>query len=251
MSESTPWWKTFFHGAALDLQRALYGPQITSADADAVVALARPRPGARLLDVPCGNGRIAIELARRGFAVDGVDLTAELIDDARRAAPADHRLNWRVADMRELPGEPLYDAACCFGNSFGYLDDDGNAAFIRAVAKCLKPGGVFLMQTNLAAESILARPPQRTWYEFGDVIMLHESRHDPASSMLTSDYRFIREGAPHQRGRAHYRVYTCRQIVTMFESAGFLQVELLSGPSGTPFTTGSPVLYVRGVVGGA
>src|SRR2546425_991556 len=80
------------------------------------------------------------------------------------------------------------------------------ADFLAAVRRALRPGGHFLLQTNLAAESVLATPIRRTWYPFGDIIMLHDTRYNPAVGMLTSEYGFVCDGKIECR-TAHYRIY--------------------------------------------
>ncbi|HLI00994.1 MAG TPA: methyltransferase domain-containing protein, partial [Acidimicrobiales bacterium] len=76
---------------------------------------------ASVLDVGCGQGTQAIRLARRGFHVTGVDLSAELLDVARAAAAAEpdavqQRLTWRRGDLLHDPaGGHRYDVVCCHG----------------------------------------------------------------------------------------------------------------------------------------
>src|SRR5262245_19352782 len=144
--DGAPWWTTFFHGVALDLWRAAVSPEATRAQADELARLLDLAPGERVLDVPCGNGRLTLELARRGFPAAGVDLAGEFVAEAREHARRDG-LAVRVeqADMRALPWRDEFDAAFCTGNSFGYFDDDGHLAFARAVRGALRPGGRFVL----------------------------------------------------------------------------------------------------------
>src|SRR5262245_56569420 len=75
-------------------------------------------PGTRLLDASCGTGRYAGELARRGYAVEGVDLSSELIETARQSARGHgHSVSFRVGDLLALPAA-RYDGILCRGTSF-------------------------------------------------------------------------------------------------------------------------------------
>jgi 2-polyprenyl-3-methyl-5-hydroxy-6-metoxy-1,4-benzoquinol methylase len=75
----------------------------TQADAEFIEQLLHVSPPASILDVPCGEGRIARVLASRGYAVTGVDGTASFLDNARRAANEQHlAIHWEQRDMREL-----------------------------------------------------------------------------------------------------------------------------------------------------
>src|SRR5712691_8743813 len=137
---STNWWENFFHGVALDFWRAVISDEQTRAEADFIHKHLQLAPGAKALDVPCGNGRISFELARRGLQMTGVDIASEFIDEARTlSARHDGSVAWRQGDMRYLPWPAEFDGAFCFGNSFGYLDDVGNADFLKALSQTLKP----------------------------------------------------------------------------------------------------------------
>ncbi|MDP9267381.1 MAG: class I SAM-dependent methyltransferase [Acidobacteriota bacterium] len=182
----TKWYETFFHGITLDLWRNAVTPEQTSAEVDFAIARLALAPGARVLDVPCGNGRHSLELAARGFSVVGVDLAEEFIAEAR-ANGQQRQLNnvdWRLADMRELPWQSEFDAAICLGNSFGYLEHDATLDFLRAVAHALKPGGRFLLETGAAAECLLPHLEASTEYVIGDITMQTVNDYRPAEGRL-------------------------------------------------------------------
>ena len=80
------WYEEFFHGLALDLWRKAVTEEQTKAEADFIAGILDLPNGARILDVPCGNGRHSIELAKRGIRMTGVDLSDEFIAEARQTA---------------------------------------------------------------------------------------------------------------------------------------------------------------------
>ncbi len=69
------WWRKFFSGLAVEMWRMAVEPEHTRKEADFVQNALQVSPSAVLLDVPCGNGRLSIELASRGFALTGVDIS--------------------------------------------------------------------------------------------------------------------------------------------------------------------------------
>lgn len=101
----------------------------------------------RLLEPGCGSGRLVVELARRGFDVTGFDLCAESIQYLQQRLQAEkQKANVFVGDMTtfELP-QPV-DAAFNFCNTFRHLLAAEDAtAHLRAVAKSLLPGGIYLL----------------------------------------------------------------------------------------------------------
>jgi SAM-dependent methyltransferase len=243
MQTTAEWCRTFFSGVVTDSWKSVMTPPVTQAEADFIVRELGVAPPSRLLDAPCGNGRLALELARRGYHVTGVDLADYVLEgqDQARAAGLPAVLERR--DMRDLPWPGAFDGAFCWGNSFGYLDDAGDAAFVRAVAAALKPGAPFLLNTGVAAECILPTLQERAWYECGNIIMLAQRRYDPGSSRLEIDYGFLRDGALERRHLSQ-RVYPYRELCALLSGAGFGDFEPHGGLRGEPFRLGCPGLYL-------
>ena len=116
------WYEEFFQGLALELWRRAIPEEQTRAEADFLAGVFGNPEGRAILDVPCGNGRLTLPLAGRGYRMTGVDLCGPFLAEAReRAGAAGLEIAWRQGDMRELPWEEAFHGACCMGNSFGYV----------------------------------------------------------------------------------------------------------------------------------
>jgi SAM-dependent methyltransferase len=104
---------------------------------------------ASVLDAGCGTGRVAIELARRGIDVVGVDLDATMLAVARRKAP---HLTWYEGDLATielarpaLPGQRyLFDAIVLAGNVMIFLTSGSEATVVANLARHLTPGGALV-----------------------------------------------------------------------------------------------------------
>lgn len=96
---------------------------------------------ASVLDVGCGTGRVAIELARHGIEVVGVDLDDDMLAVARRKAPA---LTWIHADAARMELGRSFDLAVLAGNVAPYCEPADRPALVATVAAHLRPGGVLL-----------------------------------------------------------------------------------------------------------
>jgi len=234
------WQSNFFRGVALDVWRLAMTPEITATEVQFLERALAIAPGARLLDVPCGNGRHAIELANRGCRLTGIDLAAEYIDETRRS-PVD--AEWILGDMCDLPWSDTFDGAYCMGNSFCYLDPEAAAQFLRAIARALKPGGRFALATGMAAESILPTLQPKRWHRTGDILTLSEARYHPAESRLDIDYTFIRNGEIETRPTSSY-CFTVAELSRMHAAAGLETIELSAWGADGPYRLGSPGLLM-------
>ena len=98
-------------------------------------------PGARVLDAGCGTGRVAIELARRGYDAVGVDSDASMLDVARTNAPD---LPWHLVDLAALEEEQAYDLVVAAGNVMIFLAPGTGPEVVRRLARALRPGGLLV-----------------------------------------------------------------------------------------------------------
>lgn len=117
--------------------------------ADFCVESLELRPGARLLDLGCGNGRVAIPLARRGVAVTGVEMSEDWVAVARAWAMRDGVLARLIhADLRAIPFPGLaedasFDAILSIGVLFEHLPESDEQAqrLLGELHRLLCPGG--------------------------------------------------------------------------------------------------------------
>jgi SAM-dependent methyltransferase len=157
----TEWYETFFDRLAFDVWRDLVPAEMTRDETAFLLRHLDPAEHGRrrLLDVPCGEGRLARPLAAAGHDVVGVDLSAAAIERLRHeaaaasATPAGTEVTGLVGDMRALgtalAGQPPFDGAWCMGNSFGYLNAHDTTAFVGDLAAALRPGGRFVLDAAM------------------------------------------------------------------------------------------------------
>ena len=132
MTVPSNWYENFFHGIALDLWRKAVSDEQTKDEADFLVKTLECASGSRLLDVPCGNGRHSLELAKRGYRMTGLDISEQFIEEARASSSAiGAQIELVLGDMRHVEGEAKFDGAFCMGNSFGYLEYCDMEAFLN------------------------------------------------------------------------------------------------------------------------
>lgn len=109
-------------------------------------------PGSRILDMGCGTGRHAVELARHGYKVTGVDISSRMLAEAEKAArKANVKVVWIHADATKFTPTSSFDAAVCLcEGAFCLLatDDDPfehDLSILRNIHAALKPGARFIL----------------------------------------------------------------------------------------------------------
>jgi D-alanine-D-alanine ligase len=144
------WWRWIFDSTYLKTDADVVHDQaITSKEVDLFSdALKVPRE-AKILDLCCGQGRHALEFARRGYSsVDGFDRSHYLIQKAREQVKREGlAVKFREGDARKLPFPPdTFDAVMILGNSFGYFETiQDDVRVLKEVHRVLKPWGRLLV----------------------------------------------------------------------------------------------------------
>ena len=222
------WWEEMFSSEAWqEVQRNWSAVEDTLDQAERVIEALGLDDGARVLDVPAGDGRIALELGAAGFEVVGVDLIEAFVEAGRRDAEKRRieNVTLQVGDMRELTFDAEFDAAICFWGSFGYFDEAGNLAQAAAVARALKPGGRYLIDTP-SLETLYPRFRERTWFQVGDTIVLQEAILVMGTGRIETEWIFVRGGVAEESHRTSMRVYSVHELTELLREAGFESFEL-------------------------
>ena len=241
MTDTSPepaWWNTFFGGNWLEVSRGMKAEEATELDCDFVRGALDIKAGQKVLDVPCGDGRLSIPLATAGCPVVGIDLQPRLIETANiEAARLKVPFEGRVGDMRDLPWFDEFDAAVCFWTSFGYFDADDDRAFLEAVWRSLKPGAPFLIET-MTIETVLPGFLEKDWFEAGDWTVMEERRFDHETSRLHGAWTFVRDGEI-QKKSVSVRLRTYNELTALLDRVGFGDFVAYDAPGDSPFSMDS------------
>jgi len=239
MTAPTDWWRGFFTGLMSDVWQAAIPPETTSAEVDFFENVLDLRKDSRVLDVPCGHGRHALELARRGCRVTGLDASTDMLAAARRRADAEGiAIELVSGDMRDLTWKGEFDAAFCAGNSFGYFDEEGQRRFLAGVFRALRPKGRFLLDSGWVAECLFPDFRERLDLEMGGIRFQVENRYDPMTASVENLFTATRGDRREIRPGRH-RVYTCLELIGLLRETGFDGFETCGSPAEDPFVLGS------------
>jgi SAM-dependent methyltransferase len=179
--------------------------------------------GARILDVPCGQGRHAHLLAEAGFDVDGLDYSRELLARAR-ARGTGPMLRYTRGDMRTLPSRwtGRFDAVLNLFTSFGFFADPADdRRVIDEFARVLAPGGVVVWYGG-SRDGVMARFLERDWWQTRDgTLVAQERAFDSLSGFLT--VQTVWSGRRNRGERTHrIRLYTPTRLAELFAGAGLI-----------------------------
>jgi len=205
---------------------------------DFVVSALELQPGARVLDLCCGQGRHAVELAKRGFCVTGCDLSEYLLGLAReRATEAGVDVEFVHGDMRELPWENTFDAVVLLFTAFGYLEtDEEDERALQAIRAALRPGGLLLADHhNRERTSSWLGNGRKDWWEGDGHIVLDQEEWDVLRSRITMTRTIIPpDGARRQTGFV-LRMYSHSEWMGMFRRAGLEWARSYGGYDGSDY----------------
>jgi SAM-dependent methyltransferase len=226
MAEAAPdWWQTGFGPGYLALYDGFLAER-TPVEVDQIESLLQLRPPRRILDLPCGQGRHAIELARRGYEVTGVDLSPYMLGVARERADASGvRARWLVGDMREaLPGE-TFDVVLNLFTSFGYFDEEADdRRVVRAAASMLAPGGRFLLEV-INGQWIISNFQERQWFTVGQMAVMERRSLDMSTRRMVVE-RTVSSSNGDETSVHAVRLYSGPAVEATLRAAGFSRVDL-------------------------
>jgi 2-polyprenyl-3-methyl-5-hydroxy-6-metoxy-1,4-benzoquinol methylase len=132
-----------------------------SSRCDFVESMAAQRgvlPGSSILDAGCGTGSYSVELAKREYAVAGLDSSAELLYVAgTKAEQARMSVTFRKGDILELPARPSYDAILCRGVLNDIIDAPSRQKAFFSFARALRKEGILILDVREWTNSALRK----------------------------------------------------------------------------------------------
>jgi len=226
------WFESFFEADEWGLLAESRDPEQTELEVD--FCASQIRPSGRVLDLPCGTGRIAVPLSQPGFDVAGLDISEAVLAVARRAAP---ELDLRQGDMRELPWpDGSFDAVLNLWTAFGYFEtQEDDERVLAEVARVLRPGGVFVLDTVNQAALLRGFRPQ-AWDELADgTVLLQEHAYDVITGCSLAGWTFLR-GRNRTELSFEHRLYARPEYVGLLRRAGLEPTAFFGSADGSELT---------------
>ena len=219
--KSPHWWASYFDAQYLKEYEPLFTFERDRRDVARLLDVLELPSGARILDVPCGQGRHAHLLAEAGFDVDGLDYSRDLLALAKQRGTG-RTLRYTRGDMRTLPAKwtGRFDAVLNLFTSFGFfVDPSDDLRVIVEFARVLKPGGRLFWHGG-SRDGVMARFLSRDWWQTEDGTMIgHQRSFDALSGVLTVESTWSgKKGSGRREHRI--RLYTATRIAELCATAG-------------------------------
>jgi D-alanine-D-alanine ligase len=224
------WWRRIFNALYLKTDSDVVNDQlITASEIDLFTQTLSLSPDADILDLCCGQGRHALELARRGFGnVQGLDRSHYLIQRARATAKKESlNIKFREGDARKLPhATDRFDVVMILGNSFGYFETiEDDLRVLREVFRILKPSGQLLVDVS-DGEYLKDHFEARTWEWLDKKHYVCRERSLSADGQRMISREIITHAEKGVLADQFYaeRLYTREGLVSLIQDAGFSQI---------------------------
>lgn len=222
------WWEEYFDEHFL-LVEGIKPKEVNERSADFIEEVFKLPKGSLILDLGCGYGRIAIELAKRGYRVVGLDRSPKLLQMAKELAQQEGvEVEFVKADMREMGYQGEFDGVLSWDTSFGYFSDEENERVLKLIARALKQGGKLLLDLH-HREAYIRKHLGKSWQRRGDYWILEDWTFDVYESRLNIKGFLIDPKAG--RGVEYlnsFREYTLPELKRILEDAG-LKIQRIYG----------------------
>jgi SAM-dependent methyltransferase len=240
-----PWWEELFGDDYLRTMDRVE-PKHVRRECDFIEDRLGLEKGAVMLDLACGPGAHAVELASRGYSVVGYDLSLAML--ARAADEAQERgqkLNFLQGDMREMAFEDTFDGVYCWQTSFGYFDDEKNVNVLQRIHRALRAGGMLLLDV-INHDYVAPRQPSLVWFEGDGCVCMDEMAVDFFTSRLRVKRTVMFEDGRAREVDYNIRLYALHELGKMLHECGFKVIEVTGHPAhpGVFFGSESPRLIV-------
>jgi D-alanine-D-alanine ligase len=212
--------------------------------------LKRHHPAAKkLLDIPCGDGRISLELAEKGYEITGVDISPIYIDKACSKTAHNQKARFLVGDMRKIKFDEKFDAVINWFGSFSYFDDETNEKVLQKFIGYLSKGGLLIIdQTN--RDYIIQK--MGGFYEWHPEIVIREKKRK-----LFAKYQFdaftnrinVEVKIENKKDKIYYnmRYYQLHEVAAMLKRRNMKIIEVYGDYRGSKYSLFSPrIIAVAG-----
>ncbi len=214
------WFRSYYGDDYMASVRDLLDGARTERETDFLVRATGVMQGARVADLGCGEGRHALQLARRGLQVTAIDLNAQFLERGRAEAQRQGlEVDWVLGDMR-TPQRGPFDLVLLLFHSFGFFSDLENLSLLRDWRQQLGPWGhlaIDVWNREGILQTFVARATRTVG---GGLSVLEERAWEPRTQRLQVHYRYRWQDGRERGYDASYRLYGKEELEALLREAG-------------------------------
>lgn len=236
---------SFFKGIYQEVWRKLIPAGLSEAECDFVQDVAQLQKDDAVLDLMCGYGRHAIELARRGFQLTAVDNSVAYIDEINSIAKEKNlSIETIAAGALQVPLQKKYKAAICMGNSFAFFQQDDAMLLLQKLSEHLQQNGVLIINSWMVAEIAIKHFREKEWFDVDGYKYLLDYRFEFQPSRIESEHTIITSKGEVEVIQGVDYIFTLAEMEAMFQKAGLRTKAIYSTPRKRPFRMGDNRIYI-------
>lgn len=186
----------------------------------------------QIMELACGTGALAVEFAKAGFDVTGLDLSEEMLMIAsQRAEQEDTPIQLVEGDMLDLTDVGTYEAITCYSDSICYMEDEQSVQQVfDGVYNSLRDDGVFMFDVHSTYQIDEVFPDYSYHYQTDEFAFLWESYQGEVPHSIEHFLTFFvqnEDGTFQRMDELHReRTYSLESYKRMLENAGFSEIEM-------------------------
>jgi ubiquinone/menaquinone biosynthesis C-methylase UbiE len=186
-----------------------------------------------VLDLCCGNGRISIYMAKKGFKAVGVDISRVFLEDARKKAKehkVSHDVTFLEGDVRNLKKvvgdiSQTFDVVVNAWTSIGYFSQDDDINMFKQARELSREDAVLIIAETMHSDFLAVKFTPTGYQEIGEIVLLENRKYDPTTSQLTATWTFYNKRGESlkfiDRIEIENHVYSQSELSSVLRKAGW------------------------------
>jgi ubiquinone/menaquinone biosynthesis C-methylase UbiE len=190
-----------------------------------------------LLDLCCGNGRVSIYMAKKGFKTVGVDISRAFLEDATRKAQehgVSNLVTFLEGDVRKLKevvnqrySNP-FDVLVNAWTSIGFYEEEDDLSIFKQARQLSREGAILFVAETMHTEYLSVKFAPTSYTELDHIVMLENMTYEPITSQISTSWIFY-----NKRGQdlefidkvdITHHVYSLSELSSLLRKAGWKTV---------------------------
>ncbi|BFH72577.1 class I SAM-dependent methyltransferase [Sulfurisphaera javensis] len=198
--------------------------------------------GNKVLDVPCGIGRVSYYLNKLGYNITGVDISEKMINKAKENVKQGIFIRGDMRKLSEVVKEK-FDIVINIFNSLGYYEEEDDLKILRELREVTSQDGIVIV--NLENRDFMIYNKPEILHSFvPPFLIIDQNRFDPYTSRLYVIRTYIKDGKEIEKIEFSQRYYSLHEIVNLMKKAGFKILDVFSGYSWKNFEINDPQMTI-------